>query len=204
MVVFPGTIVPLHVFEPRYRQMVDDAVETQRMIGVCNTQKLIRPAKTHQNMQDALKNNQATYQPFDIFSAGPCEIVEKTQDGRVYIHNSIEKRLKLVHEMQTLPYRIASCEEIEDDYTSEPIETLVKHQISITDSLTTLMTSNHPEKLNNFNRSEWLGLTPEEFSFKIFQFITFDPKTMQQLLEVTNSLERLEIVDSLISRSIRK
>ena len=204
MVVFPGTIVPLHVFEPRYRQMVDDAVETQRMIGVCNTKKLIRSAKTHQNMQDALKNNQATYQPFDIFSAGPCEIIEKTQDGRVYIHISMEKRLKFVREMQTLPYRIASCEEIEDDCTSEPIETLVKHQISITDSLTNLMTSKHPEKLNDFNRSEWLGLTPEEFSFKIFQFITFDPKTMQQLLEVTNSLERLEIVDSLISRTTRK
>jgi Lon protease-like protein len=83
MVAFPGTIVPLHVFEPRYRQMVTDAVEQNRMIAVCHTKKEIRPAKDGQSMQDALKNNQATYQPVEVFSAGICEIIDTTADGRV-------------------------------------------------------------------------------------------------------------------------
>ena len=60
MVAFPGTVMPLHVFEPRYRQMVTDAVEQDRMIAVCHTKKEIRPARDGQTMQDALKNNRAS------------------------------------------------------------------------------------------------------------------------------------------------
>ena len=39
LVAFPGTVIPLHVFEPRYRKMVHDCVESGRKIGVCHTVK---------------------------------------------------------------------------------------------------------------------------------------------------------------------
>ena len=61
VVTFPGTVVPLHVFEPRYRQMVNDAVERNMMIGVCHTRKQIRAAKTNMTQAEALSTNQATY-----------------------------------------------------------------------------------------------------------------------------------------------
>ena len=32
VVLFPGAIVPLHIFEPRYRQLVADALDTDRLI----------------------------------------------------------------------------------------------------------------------------------------------------------------------------
>ena len=48
LVAFPGTLVPLHVFEPRYRQMIRDCVRDERMIGVCHTRKTIRAAKANQ------------------------------------------------------------------------------------------------------------------------------------------------------------
>jgi len=34
VVFFPGTALPLHIFEPRYRQMVADALEGDRLIGM--------------------------------------------------------------------------------------------------------------------------------------------------------------------------
>jgi Lon protease-like protein len=34
VVLFPRTPLPLHIFEPRYRRMVADALETDRMIGM--------------------------------------------------------------------------------------------------------------------------------------------------------------------------
>jgi Lon protease-like protein len=33
-VLLPGEILPLHIFEPRYREMVDHAVQGQRLIGM--------------------------------------------------------------------------------------------------------------------------------------------------------------------------
>ena len=198
MVAFPGTIVPLHVFEPRYRQMVTDAVEQNRMIAVCHTKKEIRPAKDGQSMQDALKNNQATYQPVEVFSAGICEIIDTTADGRVYIHISMSKRLQLVHEVQTLPYRIVACSELEDVSQLGSDDELMKHQKSITDSIVRMIGKHNPAKLSEFNSDEWLELSPIEFSFSVFQLVRFDADTMQSILEVTSNLERLKMVASLV------
>ena len=39
VVLFPNVFLPLHVFEPRYREMVADAVASDRMIGIV----LLRP-----------------------------------------------------------------------------------------------------------------------------------------------------------------
>lgn len=198
MVAFPGTTVPLHVFEPRYRQMVTDAVEQDRMIAVSHTKKEIRPAKDRQSMQDALKNNQATYQPFKVFSAGLCEIIDTTADGRVYIHISISKRLQLVHEVQTLPYRIVACRELEDVNQHVSDEELMKYQKPITDSIAKLIGQHNPAKLSEFDSDQWLKLSATEFSFKVFELVRFDADTMQTILEATSNLERLKMVNSLV------
>mgnify|MGYP003414648485 CR=1 FL=1 len=34
VVLFPGAPLPLHVFEPRYRKMVEDALGSHRSIGI--------------------------------------------------------------------------------------------------------------------------------------------------------------------------
>ena len=168
MVAFPGTIVPLHVFEPRYRQMVTDVVEQDRMIAVCHTKKDIRPAKDGQSMQDALKNDQATYQPVEVFSAGICEIIDTTADGRVYLHISMSKRLQLVHEVQTLPYRIVACSELEGVSELASYDELMRYPKSITDSIVQMIGKHNPAKLSEFSRAEWLELSPIKFFLKFF------------------------------------
>src|SRR5437773_1189473 len=40
VVLFPNVFLPLHIFEPRYREMVADAIASDRMIGMA----LLRPA----------------------------------------------------------------------------------------------------------------------------------------------------------------
>ncbi len=34
VVLFPGVFLPLHIFEPRYRDLVADALATDRLIGM--------------------------------------------------------------------------------------------------------------------------------------------------------------------------
>ena len=34
VVLFPGVFLPLHIFEPRYREMVADALQADRLIGM--------------------------------------------------------------------------------------------------------------------------------------------------------------------------
>ena len=65
IVVLPFEEVPLHIFEPRYRTMVDDCINLSRIIGVCHTKKQISAAPKNQTRVQSLSANQATYQPFD-------------------------------------------------------------------------------------------------------------------------------------------
>lgn len=198
VVAFPGTVVPLHVFEPRYRQMVRDAVDQDRMIAICHTRKEIHPARQGQSVQDALKNNQATYEPYDVFSAGTCHIVDTTDDGRIFINIVMRKRLKRVTEIQTLPYRIVSCRELKDDTGQEDVELLRDRQTSITEAIFTLISKHNPGKLQEFRPERWLALDPVDFSFQVFQLVKFEPDLMQSILETDSALERLKIVDSLL------
>ena len=34
VMLLPGTVLPLHIFEPRYRAMVEDALETDKVFGM--------------------------------------------------------------------------------------------------------------------------------------------------------------------------
>ena len=41
-IFFPQTTVPLNIFEPRYIQMVDDAMKADRIIGMIQPKKIIK------------------------------------------------------------------------------------------------------------------------------------------------------------------
>ena len=191
-VSFPGTVVPLHVFEPRYRKMIDESVEHERMIAVCHVKKQIGPAKKQQSIQRALNTNQASYLPQEIFSAGPCNILKRSRDGRIYVNISMRHRLKFDREIQTLPYRIASCSLLHDDPV-EPSQ-MVDQQIDIVDMILDLIGRQAPTEVSRFNREAWLTMDPQQFSFTIFQLLRFEPELMQFILELTNPEERLQLI----------
>lgn len=200
VVAFPGMIVPLHVFEPRYRTMINDCVEKDRMIAVCHTLKEIRPAKTDQSVKDALSSNQATYEPQPIFSAGPCKVMETTPDGRIYINIRMERRLRYLNEIQTLPYRIVSCEEVDDlavssTDSSDRAATLQKKIVS---AILNLLGRQNPTALAQFDSNQWLDMDNRDFSFQVFQLLRLDADTMQAVLEMTSPVERLEVIEAVL------
>ncbi|MCL1488194.1 MAG: LON peptidase substrate-binding domain-containing protein [Marinobacter sp.] len=45
-VTFPGTVFPLHVFEPRYRAMIQHCLETDTLLAICHTEKTVKPGQT--------------------------------------------------------------------------------------------------------------------------------------------------------------
>ncbi len=196
VVAFPGTVVPLHVFEPRYRTMINDAVNLDRMIGVCHTKKEISAAPSDQSVEDALKSNQATYEPYRVFSAGPCEIIETTDDGRIYANIKMARRFELMSEVQTLPYRIVSCCELLDKEDATTESDLF--QESITDIVLNMVGKKNPALTDILSGRKWSNLPADEFSFKVFQFLQFDPDTMQSILESRSPLDRLRVIEEIL------
>ncbi len=199
LVAFPGTTVPLHVFEPRYRQMVHDAVRDQRMIGVCHTRKQINPGKGGDTLTEALSNNQATYQPYEVFSAGNVEIVETTPDGRIHANIHIVDRFQIEREVQTLPYRIVEASVV-DDEEPESDETLLL-QDRVNKLLLGIIGTQNPRAAEMLESPDWLDQSPAELSYHIFQFLRFDPDLMQEILEMRSARERLELIHTILSQA---
>tara|TARA_B100001250_G_scaffold239832_1_gene206111 strand:+ start:64 stop:330 length:267 start_codon:yes stop_codon:yes gene_type:complete len=68
-IIFPETMVPLNIFEPRYIQMIDDCMKSDRIIG------MIQP-----------KNNSGKVpELYNIGCAGKITSFNETNDGRYLI-----------------------------------------------------------------------------------------------------------------------
>jgi len=50
-IIFPKTTVPLNIFEPRYLEMVDNSMSSNKYIG------MIQPKKQHNNNEIPLLHN---------------------------------------------------------------------------------------------------------------------------------------------------
>ena len=82
-IIFPKTTVPLNIFEPRYIQMIDDAMKGNRIIGI------VQPKKSG----DLKKPNL-----YDVGCAGKITSFNETEDGRYLIVINGICRFKIISE----------------------------------------------------------------------------------------------------------
>ncbi len=102
-VLFPGTVLPLHVFEPRYRQMVADALEGDRAIAIV----LIEGGEAGDEVQTA------PAPIHEVACAGRIIHADKLEDGRYNILLQGVTRVRLLEELPLdKPYRRFRAEPI--------------------------------------------------------------------------------------------
>jgi uncharacterized protein len=94
VVFFPGTVLPLHVFESRYRLMVKDALAADRSIAVA----LLKPG-----WESEYAGSPAFH---EIATLGRMEDIETTADGRYLFRLVGTERVRLGNAVQETPYRI--------------------------------------------------------------------------------------------------
>lgn len=95
VVFFPETRLPLHVFEPRYRQMVKDVIDADHRFGIV----LLRPGWEAEYFQSPA-----------VFEYGTVGVVEQAiplEDGRYNIVVRGEARFRILEEVSVDPYRTA-------------------------------------------------------------------------------------------------
>ena len=84
-IIFPKTTVPLNIFEPRYIDMIDDAMKSNRLIG------MIQPKKANQNIPML----------YNIGCLGKITSFNETNDGRYLIVLVGISRFKIIHELKS-------------------------------------------------------------------------------------------------------
>jgi len=101
-VFYPGTPLPLHIFEPRYRQMTADALDGERKIGMV----LLKP-----NWEEAYFDQPAIY---PIGCIGSIEKEIRHPDGKYNFTLVGLRRFRIVKEVDGKLYRRAEIDLLEE------------------------------------------------------------------------------------------
>jgi Lon protease-like protein len=102
VVLFPNVFLPLHIFEPRYRDMVATALNDDRIIGMV----LLRPGWEGQY--------EGRPQVYPIGCAGLITHAERLPDGRFNIVLQGLEKFRILEEDHSQTYRIARVDSIEE------------------------------------------------------------------------------------------
>jgi Lon protease-like protein len=96
-VLFPGMILPLHIFEPRYRQMIGECIKNGKPFGVVLIQEGVEAG--------------GTAVPYEIGTSAYITQVEQLADGRMNIYSVGYQRFR-IHELHdSKPYLIGMVED---------------------------------------------------------------------------------------------
>ena len=102
MVLFPHTVVPLHIFEPRYRAMVADALKGDKLIALA----LLKPGWE--------KDYEGAPPVHDVICVGKILRDEITEDGRHHILLEGISRARIEELFPPGPYRRARVRVLTD------------------------------------------------------------------------------------------
>lgn len=163
VVLFPKTYLPLHIFEPRYREMVADAAAHGHCIGM---------ALFREGWEQGYYGNPPIH---EVGCVGQLVQKQDLQDGRsnIVLHGLC--RYRITQEIFEKPYRqarVALEDEDEGERMDHPLrETLWKVlETSLCNrdeaqSVRKLSTMNLPDAVLVNNLSMCLGLSPEDKQF---------------------------------------
>src|SRR5688500_13769899 len=111
VVLFPNVFLPLHIFEPRYRRMIGDALKGDRIVGMV----LLQPGYD--------RDYEGRPPVFPIGCAGLIARADPLGDGRYNVVLRGLERFRVVGEDAGRPYRVAQVsglpELVPDEHRAE-------------------------------------------------------------------------------------
>ncbi len=94
-ILFPQAILPLHIFEERYRRMVDDSLQGDRIFGVGT---LRSPTQSESE------------ETHDVISVGFMRVAVGRPDGTTNLILQGLSRVRVLHVLHEDPYRVVRVE----------------------------------------------------------------------------------------------
>ncbi len=184
VVFFPKTLLPLHVFEARYRKMVHDALQGNSLVAIA----LLKDGWE--------KNYFGEPEVHEIACVGKIQQTEKLDDGKFNIMLYGMRRARIIDFVQSEPYRVASVRYIRDlafdrDRFDERHETE-----QFIDTLRAYLVGMGAKNLEELLRLQTHSL--ESIVNQVASILDFTVAEKQELLETDSLQERYERVLELV------
>jgi Lon protease-like protein len=182
VVLLPRGVLPLNVFEPRYLKLVDDALKSDRLIGI------IQPSE---NPDTVLKPGLSA-----IGAAGRIVSFRETEDNRYLINLNGLCRFRLTGETASPdPYRLGRCDyagfagdlaenESGEDFPRQRLVAALKQYLGSRDM-----------------KADWksvMSAPPETLVNALAMICPFEPAEKQALLEAPSFGERVSTLVAIL------
>jgi Lon protease-like protein len=166
VVLFPETLLPLHIFEERYKTMIGECLESDREFGV-----------VYYNGSE-MRSKGCT--------AKVIRLMKRYPDGRMDILTKGERRFTIESLQEERPYLEGIVEffDDEDEPPTEEMESMAAEGIDLMMQV---------EDIDGRHISRELGaqIGPKEASFLMASSTGFTPEEKQEFLEMTSTSDRL-------------
>jgi Lon protease-like protein len=179
VVLFPGRPLPLHVFEPRYRKLLDDCLAAERRFGVV-----------------AIRYGRAERGGAEVYNVGTvAEIVrvERLDDGRSNIVTRGAERFRITRILRDGPYLRAEISLLEEQSANPALA-----------PFTAVLRSHLQAYLSEMGAGERLAgrlpASPAELAWLAACAAELQLSEQQQLLEIDCLAERLKTTIKFLRR----
>jgi len=180
VVLFPNVFLPLHIFEPRYRDMVRDSLSGDRIIGMV----LLKAGwQLHPDPNPPI---------YPIGCAGLITHVESLSDGRYNIVLRGFERFQVTSENQDLAYRRASIDGVPEYVNGEDRSVLHNHRHRLEQLLDKQLERGGTESKVPHDMAD------DDLVNALSQYLEFDPIEKQALLECVGPCERCQALVDLL------
>jgi Lon protease-like protein len=170
LVLLPGVPLPLHIFEPRYKEMIRECIDQKSVFGMIRSK------------EEKLATIGCT--------AEIINVLKKYPDGRMNILAEGKKRFEVLQVNQDRPFLQADVFYLEDE--SDPAaEVDIKKAIALHQEIMKLAGA-QPEEIEESETAQ--------LAYRLAGSLPFDPDFQQALLEMNSEAERTRAIVSFFER----
>jgi len=184
VVLFPNVFLPLHIFEPRYREMMADALASDRMIGMV----LLRPGWE--------RDYEGRPPIYSVGCSGVLTHSEQLPDGRYNLVLRGIERFRIVEEDQARSYRRAIVEPLRDRALGDGDRRAVLKQRAKLESML------GPGPAGGGEPRMPASMSDEDLVNALAQYLDLEPLEKQALLEKPCLRTRAESLVELLEMKI--
>jgi len=174
VVLLPGASLPLHIFEPRYKEMVKDCLEEKSEFGMLLALPKEKDARSLLKGVDVAKVG---------CTAEIMEVVKRYPDGRMDILTVGRAPFRVLELFSENPLLKGQVDYLEDRGSlGNPI--VQRQLVELYEACHTLLFEDYPKNLE--------GAPVEELSYRIASTLPMDLLWKQQILELRSEEDRQE------------
>lgn len=185
LVLFPNIVVPLHIFEERYKMMINGCIDRDEVFGLV----LLSHGAEEENGETIHR----------VGVTARIVEVERLDDGRMNILCEGESRFRIYRFTQQAPFWKGAVNILEEDdhHSTESLYEQVADLYRSVAELSAKLSGSVPAELI-------LPESSSELSYMVSYVLDIESEEKQKLLEMNSTAERLRMLIAHLTETVRK